>query len=317
MKFQNITYGIRPSIIGEKGNKEVFFGHLYTTNPPQGERHYLHILLHHIPGARSFEDLKMSPDGMLLSTFKETAVAYGLLESDVEWDNCLSEASISFMPKQLQSLFVTILIFGQPAKPLDLWEKYNEVMGEDISKHFLLAHTMCNAEKQRCVMNEVLLCLQEELEGMGSSLELFGLPSPNLEFHVERVPKTISEMFCTENQADIGRRKCEQLNTDQAHPFSAIMEAVNDNTHVNRLFFLNAPRGYGKTLIEALLSTIRGLGKIVLAVASSEIAAELLEGRRTAHSRFKIPIPINESPACNISLQSDVAKLIQKTSLII
>ena len=41
------------------------------------KRHYLHILLHHIPGARSFEDLKMSPDGMLLSTFKETAIAYG------------------------------------------------------------------------------------------------------------------------------------------------------------------------------------------------------------------------------------------------
>ena len=36
----------------------------------------------------------MSPDGMLFSTFKETAIAYGLLESDVEWDNCLSEASI-------------------------------------------------------------------------------------------------------------------------------------------------------------------------------------------------------------------------------
>ena len=104
-------------------------------------------------------------------------------------------------------------------------------------------------------MNEVLLCLQEELEGMGSSLKLFGLPSPSLEFCGERVPKTISEeMFCAQNQADIGRRKCEQLNTDQAHAFSSIMEAVIDNTHVNRLFFPNAPRGYGKTfLTEALL----------------------------------------------------------------
>ena len=38
----------------------------------------------------------------------------------------------------------------------------------------------------------------------------------------------------------------------------------------------------------------------------------------TAHdTRFKSPIPINESSVCNISLQSDVAKLIQKTSLII
>ena len=286
-------------------------GHLYTTNPSQVERHYLCILLHHIPGAKSFEDLKMSPDGMLLSTFKETAIAHGLLESDTEWDNCLSEASISFMPKQLRSLFVTILIFGQPTKPLALWGKYNQVMAEDISQNFPLAHTMCNADKQKGVMNEVLLCLQEELEGMGSSLEVFGLPSPNLEFHVQRVSKTISEeMFCAENQADIGRRKCEQLNTDQAHAFSAIMEAVNDDTHVNRLFFLNAPGSYGKTfLIEALLSTVRGLGKIALAVASSGIGAELLEGGRTAHSRFKIPIPINESSVCNISLQSDIAKL--------
>ena len=235
-----------------------------------------------------------------------------------EWDDCLSEASISFMPKQLQSLFVTILIFGQPVKPLALWEKYKEVMAEDISQNFPLAHTMCNADKQKGVMSKVLLCLQEELEGMGSSLEVFGLPSPNLEFCVQRVPKTISEeMFCAQMQADIGRRKCEQLNTDQAHAFSAIMEAVNDDTHVNRLFFLNAPGGYGKTLIEALLSTVRGLGKIALVVASSGIAAELLEGGRTAHSRFKIPIPINESSVCNISLQSDIAKLVQKTSLII
>ena len=59
-------------------------GHLYTTNPSQGERHYLHILLHRIPGAASFEDLKISPDGVLLSTFKETATAYGLLESNME-----------------------------------------------------------------------------------------------------------------------------------------------------------------------------------------------------------------------------------------
>ena len=95
------------------------------------------------------------------------------------------------------------------------------------------------------------------------------------------------------------------------------MAAVNDDTHVNSLFFLNAPGGYGKTLIEALLCSVRGLGKIALAVASSGIAAELLEGGRIAHSRFKIPIPINESSVCNISLQADLPKLIWKTSLII
>ena len=63
--------------------------------------------------------------------------------------------------------------------------------------------------------------------------------------------------------------------------------------------------------------TVRGMQKIALAVASSGIAAELLEGGRTAHSWFKIPIPVNESSICSISLQSNDAKLIRETSLII
>ena len=57
------------------------------------------------------------------------------------------------------------------------------------------------------------------------------------------------------------------------------------------------------------------VGEIALAVASSGIAAELLEGGRTAHSRFKIPIPINELSVCNISLQSDLARLIGRHHL--
>ena len=43
-------------------------GHMYTTNPAQGERHYLHLLLHHIPGAMSFSDLRLSPDGTIQKT---------------------------------------------------------------------------------------------------------------------------------------------------------------------------------------------------------------------------------------------------------
>ena len=63
---------------------------------------------------------------------------------------------------------------------MDLWEKYKEIMGKDISMNCPLDHTMCDAEKESCVINEVLLCLQEEFEGMGSSLEVFGLSKPQL-----------------------------------------------------------------------------------------------------------------------------------------
>ena len=58
-----------PALLDKKEKRKVL---LYTTNLSQGERHNLHILLHYIPGAKCFEDLKMSLDGILLCAFKET-----------------------------------------------------------------------------------------------------------------------------------------------------------------------------------------------------------------------------------------------------
>ena len=52
-------------------------------------------------------------------------------------------------------------------------------------------------------------------------------------------------------------------------------------------------------------------------MASSGIASLLLPGGRTAHSRFKIPINLNDESTCYFSLQSDEAKLLREASLII
>ena len=51
-----------------------------------------------------------------------------------------------------------------------------------------------------------------------------------------------------------------------------------------------------------ILANIRSQQKIVLAVASSGIAANLLDGGRTAHSTFKLPLDIHNkpNPMCNI-----------------
>ena len=112
--------------------------------------------------------------------------------------------------------------------------------------------------------------------------------------------------------------KSKSLNVDQKVAFSTIMKAVCDETCTQKLFFLNTPSGYGKTfLIEVILATVRGISKNALAVASSGIAAELLEGCRIPHSSFKIPILVNETSVCNIKAQSDTAKLMRKVELII
>ena len=66
-----------------------------------------------------------------------------------------------------------------------------------------------------------------------------------------------------------------------------------------------------------ILAKLRSKRKVALAVASSGIAATLLKGARTGHSRFNIPFVLRENSTCNISLQSEKAALIQNTELIL
>ena len=86
----------------------------------------------------------------------------------------------------------------------------------------------------------------------------------------------------------------------------------------DKLFFVDGPGGCGKTfLYNTLLSCVRGKSLDAIAVASSGIAAEILEGGRTAHSTFQIPIPIEDHSTCKIKRQSSLAKRIIEASLII
>ncbi|GKA03479.1 ATP-dependent DNA helicase PIF1-like protein [Tanacetum coccineum] len=59
-------------------------------------------------------------------------------------------------------------------------------------------------------------------------------------------------------------------------------------------------------LWKTLAAGIRRKGDVVLNVASSGISYLLMTGGRTAHSRFKIPINIDELSTCSINPQSDL-----------
>ncbi|XP_076923355.1 uncharacterized protein LOC143585454 [Bidens hawaiensis] len=83
-------------------------------------------------------------------------------------------------------------------------------------------------------------------------------------------------------------------------------------------FFVYGYGGTGKTYLwKTLSASIRSNGEIVLNVASSVIAYLLLEGGRTAHSRFLIPINLTEDSQCQVKGNTDVSELLKKTSLII
>jgi ATP-dependent DNA helicase PIF1 len=84
------------------------------------------------------------------------------------------------------------------------------------------------------------------------------------------------------------------------------------------VFFLHGYGGTGKTFMwRTLSSALRSKCKIVLTVASSGIASLLLPGGRTAHSKFKIPVPTLDNSTCEIEHNDDYAALLKQTKLII
>jgi hypothetical protein len=86
----------------------------------------------------------------------------------------------------------------------------------------------------------------------------------------------------------------------------------------SQTFFVDGPGGTGKTyLYKALLAKVRHMGLIAIATATSGIAASIMPGGRTAHSRFKIPIKLTDYSMCGFTKQSGTAELLKQAPLII
>jgi energy-coupling factor transporter ATP-binding protein EcfA2 len=84
------------------------------------------------------------------------------------------------------------------------------------------------------------------------------------------------------------------------------------------IFFLDGPSGSGKTFVyNVLLALVQRDRHVAIEVASFGIATLLLEGGRTTHSVFKIPIALGRDSMCSIPVQSDSAELLREAKLII
>ncbi|XP_074351717.1 uncharacterized protein LOC141690860 [Apium graveolens] len=76
--------------------------------------------------------------------------------------------------------------------------------------------------------------------------------------------------------------------------------------------------GCGKTFLwNTLRCKLCSVGRVVLPVASSGIAATLLPGGRTAYSRFHISLKVDEYSVAEIKHSTELGKLLKQTSLII
>jgi hypothetical protein len=122
--------------------------------------------------------------------------------------------------------------------------------------------------------------------------------------------------YDVDHQAHLAEQRVTLLNQEQRFAFNQIIRAVELRS--GQSFFLNGPGGTGKTFVyNTVCPHLHGQAKIVLCVASSGIASLLLDGGRTSHSTFKIPLEIHESSSCGIKKNSDLADLIRQADLII
>ncbi|XP_057340808.1 uncharacterized protein LOC130677904 isoform X2 [Microplitis mediator] len=294
-------------------------GRVYTVNPRQTECFYLRLLLVNVTGPLSFQDIR-KVDGQQYPTYKDACLALGLLEDDNHWDSMLAEAALNCTGTQIRLLFAIVLTTCFPARAQMLWDNHKDSMTDDI----LYRHrTRCNdltISFSDAMYNEALIAIEDLCIAIANlPISHFGMSSPNRSASdLLNTDMNRELQYDTVQMANIVSRNVPLLNDKQKIIYDRIMLAVSAGQ--GRFFFLDAPGGTGKTfLISLLLAEIRSKNGIALAVASSGIAATLLDGGRTAHSAFKLPLNIQNNPdaVCNIKKQSSMATVLKQCKIII
>ncbi|PNY07550.1 helicase-like protein [Trifolium pratense] len=281
-------------------------GRLHFAPPGSGQRFYLRTILNYIKGPTSFADIR-TVNNVTYSNYKDACFALGLMDDDREFVQAVKEASYWGTGDQLH-------------RPGFVWTSIWEFLSDDIQykqRRLLgLPDLVLTCDQLRSyALAEIEIALQSN----GKSLKDFSdMPQPDDGLVPDRGNRLIYDELNYDRNllADEHRILMSSMTTEQRKIYDKIMTRVQEN--MPGFFFLNGYGGTGKTYIwRALSAALRSKGEIVLTVASSGIAALLIPGGRTAHSRFAIPINIDEYSTCQIGPSDHLAHLIRRAKLII
>ncbi|GFP96671.1 hypothetical protein PHJA_001811200 [Phtheirospermum japonicum] len=181
-----------------------------------------------------------------------------------------------------------------------------------MSEDFLRCPNLSPTEIRKNVLQQI----SGFLESMGKSISSFDLV-PNgfssIDVHNE-TRELLTKRIIIIREEDLNAISF--LNAKQRFAFQIIPQRIFENKA--GAFFVDGPGGTGKSfLYRALLADVRSKGYLALAIATLGIAASILPGGRTAHSRFRIPVDVSEGRSCKVSKQSSLATLIVECKLII
>ena len=280
--------------------------------PKAGEKYYLRMLLANFP-ARSFADLKQV-EGTTYPTFQEAATKCGLLSTENEMKLAMKEAFKSGSTAySLRNLFVTFTTDGHPTIELLKTPKYREMLWSD-----------CDPKNR---YNDLLNKLSDRFDQLGYSLEQFELPIP--ESPENEITKQLATFDPQQQKTKLKQILEEAFSSEQRDIYGKITHTLRrslEHPDESYVMYIDGKSGRGKThLLKTIALFIRAQGKIALTCGTTGKAALHLEGGRTAHNLFKIPVKPTGLPEeqmgweqpCDISINSPRAELIRESMAIL
>lgn len=304
-------------------------GRMYYVSPAAGERFYIRLQLSQRTGCSSVESLR-TVNGVVHPTFKSACGALGLLQNDEEWILCLQEAAAWSSPANLRRLFCLILTQNSPSDPAAIWNHQNmkHYLSEDFKHQRIntlnlepgsgfqeedFTRALFDINKTiRVMTNDV--CKLRDIVGMGAVFpENIVEPPPLVGGYAVAPTETPQQLLARATNNVL------TINAEQRTAYDGITSVLLEaHHHPHSMFFLDAPGGTGKTYVLNTLSTrFRASDKVVVNVASSGIAAILLENGKTAHSRFGLSLDIHPQSVSSIRPLSDAGLFLASADIII
>ncbi|GKB67336.1 ATP-dependent DNA helicase RRM3-like protein [Tanacetum coccineum] len=235
------------------------------------------------------------------------------IRGPMEWDE-LKKVDDVLYPRYRDACYAR----DSMSRPEVVWEKTWSVMAVDVLNVERIKQGIPDLELSDIQRKNICLTYIEcTLWSSNKSLkDIQNMPYPDQEYTMAGYNMLIfnETSYDPEKLKDQHATLYGSLTTEQKGIYSTVMNVVDNNK--GGMFFVYGYGGTGKTyLYKTMSAALRSKGEIVLNVASSFIAAFLLEGEWTAQSWFTIPINVVEDSMCHIGADNDLADLIRKASL--
>ena len=272
-------------------------------------------------------------------TFEAAAVALGLVKDNQECRLTLEELIHTSTSSRLRDLFTIFLTHGTCTDAQGLWHEFGWPLAEPgqprprprpggflddcirqaKTRHGIATHEALPERFLPDAEHDELRRLAAELEPYHMTLESVGIaPPPELHRREEIVEEEREQWLNAAGHPELTEDSIQrrvgmlvpadrELYDEIIADVRADIQATADrsgNSGRARLYFLDGPAGFGKTfMLTLIVDTVRSWGELATTSASSGIAALLLPGGTTTHSKYGLPTDVSQRVACGVSAE--------------